>query len=191
MLICLHVSAHWNHGDVVHWRMPYSGAFVNRVEDGASIRRQQDPQKRVPQQWSPAWHRENSTPKRSARISKQVSGIAGSTTPMQQARPLVLDEPVRSPVRSSSSTPQMTSIANLCPELIVPVENQCILLLPEINSSVNESGILCIGDVNGMPVLYVAFTLAQTPSSSKQDVPGNGKRMMIRSALEDLILASC
>jgi len=190
-MICLHVSVSWDHGDVVRWRLPYSSEFVNRVEEGASIRRQQVPQKQVPQQWSPVWQRPDSTPKLSARVSKQVSGIAGSTTPLQQAKPFISDELVRSPVRSSPSTPQTASIANLCPELTVPAGSQCVILLPEISPRVNESGILCISDVNSMPVLYVAFTLAQTPSTSNQDVPGNGKRLMIRSALEDLILASC
>jgi len=81
---------------------------------------------------------------------------------------------------------------HLCSELVVPENNECSLLLPEImESRFNASGVLSIDDVNGMAVLYAAYSLAERPPVGPHELPGNGKRLILRSALEDIILASC
>jgi len=194
LLILVNAAAHWGQaeGSSVRFQMPRTTVFTDNVERPAPF-----VQVRAPQQRGSVGERERSTPKGTPKGSTRVSGIAGSATPVQQGRLSLSHDIVRSPLRSSCSTPTATataasSFAFLCPELVVPVENQCILLLPEIRrQSANDTGILCIDDVNGMPVLYVAYTLAPTPPIGKHEVPGNGKRLIVRSALEDLILASC
>jgi len=186
----------------VRFRLPPSRAFAERVRQWVPFQQQQQPQQPQRQQQSleqraPVVDMEKTTSKAPPKNIKRVSVVAGSTTPVAQGRLSVSREFTRSPRHSSCSTPtQMSTTAAdafsfLCPELVVPSESQCMLLLPEINPSLDECGILCIDDVNGMPVMYVAYTLAQTPSAKKHDVPGNGKRLIVRSALEDLILASC
>lgn len=197
LLLALH-AVEWNHGDsnFVRFRVPASRASAERTQQWVPFQQQQQ-QQQSSEQRAHVEYMEKMTSKATPKNSKRVSGVAGSTTPVAQGRLSVSREFIRSPLHSSCSTPtQMTTMAAsafsfLCPELVVPSENQCILLLPEIHSSLNDSGILCIDDVNGMPVLYVAYTLAQTPPANKHDVPGYGKRLIVRSALEDLILASC
>lgn len=81
---------------------------------------------------------------------------------------------------------------HLCSELVVPEGNECSLLLPRLTETrFSASGVLSITGDNGVPVLYAAYTLAERPPLSADEQPGNGKRLVLRSALEDTILASC
>lgn len=88
----------------------------------------------------------------------------------------------------------------LCPELVVPENNECTLLLPEMNVTppgqgasgpIHQPKILSIDDLNGMAVLFAAYTTAAVPPAGHLDVPGHSKRLVLRSALEDVVLASC
>jgi len=88
---------------------------------------------------------------------------------------------------------------HLCPELVVPENNECTLLLPEIQMEAgqgasgcsHQQSILSIDDLNGMPVMFAACTTAPLPPPSQHDLSGLSKRLVLRSALEDVVLASC
>jgi len=130
-------------------------------------------------------------------------GKTPGKTPQKPATPLL--QQTDWPAERRSTTPaglqpdspkhsldQLARGAHLCSELVVPENNECSLLLPEImESRFNASGVLSIDDVNGMAVLYAAYSLAARPPPGPHDLPGNGKRLILRSALEDIILASC
>jgi len=81
---------------------------------------------------------------------------------------------------------------HLCAELVVPETKECSLSLPEIVASNSSmSGVLSIDDANGMAVLYGAYSLAVHAPAGPHDLPGNGKRLILRSVMEDITLASC
>lgn len=87
---------------------------------------------------------------------------------------------------------QLARQAYLSPELVVPEGNECSLLLPRITETrFSTSGVVSITDENDVPVLYAAYTLAGQAPLSPDERPGNGKRIVLRSAIEDGILASC
>lgn len=100
--------------------------------------------------------------------------------------------PQRPSITPNLSIDQLAQRAHLCWELVVPENTECSLLLPEImGSRLNPNGVLSVNDVNGMAVLYVAYSIAERPPPGPRDLPGNGKRLILRSALEDIVLASC
>lgn len=80
----------------------------------------------------------------------------------------------------------------LCPELVVPEHNECTLLVPELKiSEACPNGIISIDDVNHSAVLLTSYSIMPKPPSAPYEVPGNGKRLVLRSALEDVVVASC
>jgi len=79
----------------------------------------------------------------------------------------------------------------MCPELCIPEGNECCLLLAELGEGGSAlSGVLPIYDVKGVNVLYCAYTLAESPPRGRYDNPGNGKRLVLRNARDDEVLAS-
>jgi len=133
------------------------------------------------------------TPQRSATpLVQQTNGQSEkhSATPTNgwaRSPKLSLDQQVRghSP---KLSLDQLVRGGHLCVELVVPENNECTLLLPKIiENRFNTSGVLSIIDMNDMAVLCAAYSLAAGPHG----LAGNGKRLILRSALEDIILASC
>jgi len=80
----------------------------------------------------------------------------------------------------------------LCPELVVPEHNECTLLVPELEiSEASPNGIISIDDVNNSAVLLTSYSIMPNPPKAPYEVPGNGKRLVLRSALEDVVVASC
>jgi hypothetical protein len=128
---------------------------------------------------------------------KSATPLLRETTPLPQQRTPQLHQmdPERATPRQSESPmyyPDQARSAHLCSELVVPDNNECSLLLPEIlENRFDSNGVISIDDVNGMSVLYAAYTLAERPPHGPHELPGNGKRLILRSALEDIILASC
>jgi len=132
-------------------------------------------------------------------------GKSPEKTPQKSATPLVqqTDWPSEkhsgTPTRGWADAPklslsldQLVRGGHLCAELVVPENNECTLLLPEIiQTRFNTSGGLSIVDMHGMAVLCAAYSLAERPPAGPHDLPGNGKRLILRSALEDIVLASC
>jgi len=79
---------------------------------------------------------------------------------------------------------------HLCTELVVPDDSECRLFLPDLKEN-KMSDVLSIDGVNGMAVLYASYTIADRPPAGEHELPGSGKRLILRSALKDCILASC
>mmetsp|Transcript_98366 Transcript_98366/g.194999 ORF Transcript_98366/g.194999 Transcript_98366/m.194999 type:complete len:490 (+) Transcript_98366:101-1570(+) len=98
-------------------------------------------------------------------------------------RPLTAHATPRSLARSSSRK-------YLCPELVVPEHNECTLQIPDLNLEA-PNGILSIDDVNSSAVLLTSYSLLPNPPKAPYEVPGSGKRLVLRSALEDVVVASC
>jgi len=149
----------------------------------------------------------SSTQQKSATLLLQQSAHK-SVTPLQQsaqksATPLRQQSDL--PSERNSVTPtygkvestllsvnQLARGTHLCLDLVVPEENECSLLLPKIvEGRFSESSVLSITGDNGLPVLFASYTLAAQPPLGSEDLPGNGKRLVLRSALEDVILATC
>jgi len=134
------------------------------------------------------------------------SPTAAAGTPIPPLQMLVPERTSLSPIAATppqakaSLTPHVAlPKPYLCPELVVPENNECTLLLPEIqmgagqgaSGSSHQQSILSIDDLNGMAVLFAAYTTAPIPPPGQYDVPGHSKRLVLRSALEDVVLASC
>jgi len=125
-------------------------------------------------------------------------GLMPGKTPQKSATP-PLQQPIwlserrsATPTRGRADSPKLALDRHLCSELVVPENSECLLLLPEImQSRFNAGGVLSIDDVNGMAVLYAVYSLAERLPVGPHDLPSNGKRLILRSALEHLILASC
>jgi len=116
---------------------------------------------------------------------KPATPVIPQSGPAAEGRLVSLESP-------KQSFEQLVRAAHLCSELVVPDHNECSLLLPEIVEGDDKNGMLSIDDVNGMAVLYAAYSLApQAPMGRSDFLLGNGKRLILRSALEDIILASC
>jgi len=126
-----------------------------------------------------------------AELSRErTRGKTSRATPQKSATPLVQQTDRQSEKRSATPTPGPGW--HLCSELVVPENNECRLLIPEIiEDSSNMSSVLSINDVNGIAVLFAAYCIGERPPAGQYDLPGNGKRLILRSALEDIILASC
>jgi len=83
-----------------------------------------------------------------------------------------------------SGQPLRRNMACLCPELLVPDRHECYVMFAEIDASATSTrGLLCISDANGMAMLYAAYNI----------LPGytSGKRLVLTSALDESVLASC
>jgi len=79
----------------------------------------------------------------------------------------------------------------MCPELCIPEGNECSLLLAEMGEGGSAlHGVLQIYDAKGVVVLYCAYTLAESPPPGRYDCPGNGKRLILRNAKDQELLAS-
>jgi len=87
---------------------------------------------------------------------------------------------------------QLPSGLHLCPELVVPEHLDCTLFVPEIEiSEASPNGIISIGDVNNSAVLLASYSVMPDPPKALYEVPGNGKRLVLRGALDDVVVASC
>jgi len=92
----------------------------------------------------------------------------------------------------SMTIAQLPSGLHLCPELVVPEHLDCTLFVPEIEiSEASPNGIISIDDVNNSAVLLTSYSILPNPPKASYEVPGNGKRLVLRSALEDVVVASC
>jgi len=81
-----------------------------------------------------------------------------------------------------------TQRKHLCPGLVVPENNECTLLLPEISRPAQgpNYGTLSIDNLSGVVVLLCKYTL--TPAL----LTGQGeKRLELKSAMNDEVLVSC
>jgi hypothetical protein len=109
---------------------------------------------------------------------------SGPVLPSQQSLAHMLS-PRRHSMSGPLSAQPLTRIqACLCPELVVPDRHECYVMFPEIDkSAASTSGILCISVANGMAMLYAAYNI----------LPGytSGKRLVLTSALDERVLASC
>lgn len=113
-------------------------------------------------------------------------------TPQKSATPLLQQTDLSSGRRSVTPAHGQARGAHLCSELVVPDDNECSLLMPKIpETRLSTNGVLSISGDSGLPVLYAAYTRAERPPLGPDDLPGNGNRLVLRSALEDVILASC
>jgi len=75
-------------------------------------------------------------------------------------------------------------MACLCPELVVPEKNECYLTFPEIEASASStSGILHISDANEQAIFFAAYSVHPGYSG--------GKRLVLRSAFDEHLFASC
>jgi len=73
---------------------------------------------------------------------------------------------------------------HLCPGLVVPENNECTLLLPEISGPAN--GVLSIDNLNGVVVLYASYSLSPALLTSQGE-----KRLELQNALDNKVLLSC
>jgi len=119
---------------------------------------------------------------------------SGSVLPSQQRYSLVqipskrslahMVSPRRSVSGPVSVQPPVRIKACLCPDLLVPDRHECCVRFPEINAAATRTGgILCISDANGMAMLYAAYNIQPGYTS--------GKRLVLTSALDERVLASC
>mmetsp|Transcript_13129 Transcript_13129/g.25751 ORF Transcript_13129/g.25751 Transcript_13129/m.25751 type:complete len:563 (-) Transcript_13129:59-1747(-) len=100
---------------------------------------------------------------------------------------------IRSAVSIAASSMGSGQLAGqtMCPELCIPDGKECNLLLAEMGEGGSSfQGVLPIYDVGGTVVLYCAYTLAEFPPHGSYDLPGNGKRLVLRNAKDEHLLAS-
>jgi len=83
----------------------------------------------------------------------------------------------------------LSTVANrkhLCPGLVVPENNECTLILPEINGPPNGHGTLSIDNLNGVVVIHATYTLSPALLTGQGE-----KRLELKSAVDNKVLVSC